>query len=145
MQIENKRQISDKYIDKFELCKLCGSKPIIENYFDDVSSDFYSYIVCPNHSNNKIYFNNHLERMYQVWNRLQTTVLNDFIESHFSVKNFTKEQIANVVAYFSESWFIKYSTDMIYVFDNEHNLKYVFKNYEQFKNTVTDIEKDKYE
>lgn len=83
--------------------------------------------------------------MYQIWNRLQTTVLNDFIESHFSVKNFTKEQIANVVAYFSESWFIKYSTDMIYVFDNKHNLKYVFKNYKQFKNTVTDIEKYKYE
>lgn len=34
---------------------------------------------------------------------------------------------------------------MIYVFDNKHDLKYIFKNYGQFKDAVTDIEKAKYE
>ena len=76
MIIENERKISERYIDKFIQCSKCGSKPIIKSYFNDVSGDKDAYICCPKCENNKIIFDDHLQRIYPIWNKKNKEKLN---------------------------------------------------------------------
>lgn len=71
MIIENKQDISERYIDKVIPCKKCGLKPILKSYFNTVSGDIDAYICCPNCLDNKIDFYDHLERVYPIWNEKQ--------------------------------------------------------------------------
>lgn len=136
MIIKNTKEISKEYIDKFDECDKCHSKPVIEVYFDDISGEKNSYICCPNCEDKRVIFNKHLEYIYPIWNEKNETDFQKFISDCYSENsNWLKEQIADVVTYY-QNWSIKYKDDLIYVYDENNKLWFTFSNYEEFKNVV---------
>ena len=60
----------------------------------------------------------------------------DYLNELYKGNSWTKEQLADILTYYSKNWLIKYENDMIYIYDNKNNLLFTYENFEQFKKEI---------